>query len=458
MRAPGPVFATRLSAAGLLRRWSHACVRARLPRVRGLSGFGGGELVQRSLHSRGLRLIATATRALGVTDRERRDDDPDGLGVIARTFVWARWSTLSIGLVLLAVYRPEDWPETYAAYAPGISLFVALNGYMHYRLATKQTVTRGWIVASATLDVFLLSVGVALKGGFSDYLYLFYYSQLAGYAVILTSFWLTMACATFVTLLYLAVGLTFGDGIDTATGEDEFLVVRVFVMYQVAAIVNIIARFERGRWRHAVERERDLQRERVEFSQAIHDTTAQSAYMVRLGIDTARVQAGDANPELAATLDATSRLSRSAIWDLRHPIHMGDIYEGGGLSSALRSHATSFTNVTAVPCELTQTGAEPPLSTEARGLLFSIAHNALTNAYRHAEASRVAIHLACGDDETRLSVLDDGVGLPADYAQRGHGFDNMHGGARRLGGRLAVEPRGAMGGTTVTCVIPQKRR
>ena len=228
-------------------------------------------------------------------------------------------------------------------------------------------------------------------------------------------------------------------------------------MYGLVAIVNIIAKFERARWRGAVERERDLQRERVEFSQTVHDTTAQSAYMIGLGIDTARAQAGDAIPELAATLEETSRLSRSAIWELRHPIHMGGIYEGRALSSALRSHATSFSNVTSVPCELTQTGVEPPLSTGTRGLLFSIAHNALTNAYRHAGASRVAIHLACAEDEVRLSVSDDGVGLPADYAQHGHGFENMRGDAQRLGGRLVVEPRGPMGGATVTCVMPRER-
>ena len=106
----------------------------------------------------------------------------------------------------------------------------------------------------------------------------------------------------------------------------------------------------------AVARERALQRERVEFSQTIHDTTAQSAYMIRLGIDTAKAQAGDGNPELTATLEATSRLSRSTIWDLRHPISMGGIYEGRELGRALRSHASSFTNVTSVPAKMTQEG------------------------------------------------------------------------------------------------------
>ena len=414
-------------------------------------------MAQGSRLSRGVHLVTTAVHVLGMTDWERRDGDPDGLRLIARTFVWARWLIVAFGLVLW-VYRPVDWLETYAAHLPGLSLLLALNAFTHYRLATRKPVTRGWILLNATVDVFILSGAMALGGGFGhSFLYLLYYPQLAGYAVVLTSFRLTMACATFVAALYLAVSLTVGDGIDTAAAEERTLVARILVMYAVAAIVNIIARFERARWRQAVERERDLQRERVEFSQTIHDTTAQSAYMIGLGIDTARAQAGDADPELAATLEATSRLSRSAIWELRHPIHMGGIYEGRALSSALRSHAASFTNVTSVPCELTQNGVEPPLSTETRGLLFSIAHNALTNAYRHAEASRVAIHLACENEEVRLSVLDDGVGLPAGYARHGRGFENMDAHARRLGGRLVVEPRGAMGGATVMCVIPQGR-
>ena len=413
-------------------------------------------MAQGSRYSRGVHLVATAARVLGITGWERSDGDPDGLRLIARTFVWARWFGVPFGLAL--VYRPEDWPESYAVYLPGTLLLLGLNGYTHYRLATKKTVTRGWILATLTLDVPALSFAIAISGGFSDQsLYLLYYTQLAGYAVLLTSFWLTMACATFVAALYLGVSLTIGDGIDTAATEERALVARICVMYAVAAIANVITRFERVRWRQAVEREHDLQRDRVEFSQTIHDTTAQSAYMIGLGIDTAKAEAGDANPKLAATLEAVSRLSRSAIWELRHPIHMGGIYEGRALSSALKSHAASFTNITAVPCDLTQTGVEPPLSTEANGLLFSIAHNALTNAYRHAEASRVAIHLECGKEEVRLSVLDDGIGLPENYAQHGHGFENMDGNAQRLGGRLVVEKRGAMGGATVTCVIAQER-
>ena len=53
------------------------------------------------------------------------------------------------------------------------------------------------------------------------------------------------------------------------------------------------------------------------------------------------------------------------------------------------------------------------------------------------------IGLDFGRDELRLSVSDDGVGLPGDYEERGHGFANMRACAERLGGQLVVEPRGA---------------
>ena len=110
-----------------------------------------------------------------------------------------------------------------------------------------------------------------------------------------------------------------------------------------------------------------------------------------------------------ATIEATSRLSRSIMWELRHPINMGGIFEGRELSRALRSHATSFTNITSVPAEFLQTGTEP-----VSGLPMA----------------------------TRSAVT---------------AFTNMSREAERLGGRLIVEARGTVGGATITCVIPLAR-
>ena len=410
-------------------------------------------------HSRVLQLIAKPTAAFRVDDWTLNQIDPDGLRYVATISVRAHWFVITV-LFFELVYRPYLYfgVARYAPFPLLLLVLIGFNGYIHYRLLSNRPITWHWPVALYTLDVFLVSAAATLSDGFShSFHHLFYYPALAGLAVLFNSLRLNMAWVTMASVVYVAISLTVGDGIDIEAGDEKALLARITVMYAVVAAVNLATRFERMRWRQAVERERALERERIELSQAIHDTATQSAYMIGLGIDTAKALAGDENQELNATLEATSRLSKSIIWELRQPINMGGIYEGRELSRALSSHAASFTNVTSVPVRMTHTGAEPPLSVEARSLLFSIAHNALTNAYRHAEAGRVAVDLEFDEEDSRLSVSDDGVGLPDDYAKRGNGFTNMSRAAERLGGRLVVEQRGAMGGATVTCVIPRER-
>ena len=160
--------------------------------------------------------------------------------------------------------------------------------------------------------------------------------------------------------------------------------------------------------------------------------------------------ADESQEALKAKLRLVAELSRSAMWELRHPIDGGQIFRG----EVLEAHAATFTVITSVPAEFVQHGTEPGMSTITRSLLFSIAHNALTNVIRHAGASRVVIGLDCDGEELRLSVSDDGGGLPDDYQTRGHGFRNRRADAGRMGGVLEVESDGGGGGTTVTCVVP----
>ena len=52
-----------------------------------------------------------------------------------------------------------------------------------------------------------------------------------------------------------------------------------------------------------------------------------------------------ANPsdrELVSKLESTYHLSRSTMWELRHPIDMGLIFEGAQLTRVLESHAEAF--------------------------------------------------------------------------------------------------------------------
>ena len=131
-----------------------------------------------------------------------------------------------------------------------------------------------------------------------------------------------------------------------------------------------------------------------------------------------------------------AELSRSAMWELRHPIDGGQIFRGEELGEVLEAHAATFTVITSVPAEFDGPGKEPPLPTITRSLLFSIAHNALTNVMRHAQAGRVLIELDCTGEQLRLSVSDDGTGLPPDYESPWPRVQE-HAGRRRADGRCS---------------------
>ena len=382
--------------------------------------------------------------------------DPGEASYAAKVTVWLRW-LFWVGAVIELAYRPTF---TQAKYIPFMLMhvpLVALNGYVHYRLLSRRRVTWRHLLVLSAMDIALITTSVVVDGGFDNFLFLPYYPALAAFAAVFTSALLNLTWTTITASIYVGVSLTVGSGMAFDGINEKMLFSRVLAMFGVVLVVNFITRFQRRRARAAMEREGELQRERIELSQTIHDTAAQTAFMIGLGIDAAKQVAGDSNEELAARLEATSRLSQTAVWQLRHPIDMGRIFEGSDLGWTLDSHVATFGTITSVSAELMQNGVEPPLSVEVRSLLFSIAHNALANAFRHAGASRVLVELDFGRDELRLSVSDDGVGLPGDYEERGHGFENMRAHAGRLGGRLIVEPRGPVGGASVTCVMPLAR-
>ena len=383
--------------------------------------------------------------------------NPDLVHFTAAVSVWVRWFIFLVTVVQFA-YRPGFWYfEGHPEYILFLIPLATLNGLVHYRLLTNRAVTWRWLLLLSAMDMILATVGIALQGGFEGFLFLAYYPALAMLVMAFPSLWLGLTCATMTAAAYTLVCLTVGLGPDYVAGDEKVLLARLATMYAIVLCVSLVVRFERTRRQAALVRERELQRERTELSQAIHDTMAQSAYMIGLGIDAAQQAAGDTNEELTARLDATARLSKTAIWQLRHPIDMGSIFDGKDLAWTLDSHVATFTSVTSVVAELTKSGVEPPLSIEAKSMLFSIAHNALTNAFRHAEASRVLVELDFRQDDLRLSVSDDGVGLSDDYEGQGHGFENMRAYAQRLGGRLIVEPRGSVGGARVTCLMPLAR-
>lgn len=111
-------------------------------------------------------------------------------------------------------------------------------------------------------------------------------------------------------------------------------------------------------------------------------------------------------------------------------------------------------------------GESPPVAAErAVGQplvvfgVFRIAQEALHNVERHAQASEVTVTLTCSPRESRLDVMDNGVGFVpphhlSDIAARGRlGLLGMQERAELPGGRLEVKFTAGKG-TRITASIP----
>lgn len=91
---------------------------------------------------------------------------------------------------------------------------------------------------------------------------------------------------------------------------------------------------------------------------------------------------------------------------------------------------------------------------EVREALVRVACEAITNAAKHAEASRVRLELDNGRP-VRMRIVDDGVGFDPDTRVNGEGFglSLMRERAKEVGAQLAVRSTPG-GGTTVEVELP----
>ena len=108
-----------------------------------------------------------------------------------------------------------------------------------------------------------------------------------------------------------------------------------------------------------------------------------------------------------------------------------------GLPAALEQLAEDFGHRTGIAVSAA-IGPLPALATgSATTSLFRVAQEALTNVERHAHARQVELTLDCEDDNLRLAIRDDGLGLAATGPlNKGIGLRNMRERVEHHGGSL----------------------
>ncbi len=200
---------------------------------------------------------------------------------------------------------------------------------------------------------------------------------------------------------------------------------------------------------------------RHKLARELHDGPTQDVAAIAMRLNFARLlldrDPRRAREELERIEDLAHRTVkeiRSMLFALR-PI----VLTSEGLVAALQQQARNIKENDGLPVAINTDQYRDCLDLEVQGAVFNILAEALNNARKHAEASRVWIRLVAEDDLFLAEVIDNGHGFDVEaveenYEKRGSmGLLNLREQAERLGGNLKIEsvPRR---GTRITLLIP----
>ncbi|MEO8953785.1 MAG: ATP-binding protein [Ktedonobacteraceae bacterium] len=240
--------------------------------------------------------------------------------------------------------------------------------------------------------------------------------------------------------------------------------------------------------------------ERGRIARDIHDGVAQLVYMLSLNTETCaalahRIAEASEDEEdkevldpLAQRLDTLVTISKQALWETRNYMFtLKPLISGTStLTQMLTNQVREFETISGLPVRLEVVGSEEDIhnngnhghngNTHTTALvgtaIFRITQEALTNAYKHAEATQLHVQLRHLPQAIEVEICDNGKGLmtsgltlrepgsnltlpgeqPRIYS--GHGMRGMRERATELGGTFEITTM-PDGGVSVKARLPK---
>jgi PAS domain S-box-containing protein len=203
------------------------------------------------------------------------------------------------------------------------------------------------------------------------------------------------------------------------------------------------------------------EQEKSRIARELHDELAQSLTALKMDVAWLRERfpAGDGPmskklSDIDSLLNNTVAATRRISADLR-PLVLDDL----GLVPAVEWLVQKFTERNGIPCELAIGAPDLELGDPHASAVFRILQESLTNAARHARASRIEVSIERSDGVVALRVRDNGRGFSPDDPRKPGSFGLM--GLREraylLGGEVNIASEPGRG-TTIEVRIPLESR
>ena len=189
------------------------------------------------------------------------------------------------------------------------------------------------------------------------------------------------------------------------------------------------------------EMEKAVTAERSRLARELHDAVTQTLFSASL-IAEVLPRLWDKDPERGRQqLDEVRLLTRGALAEMRSLLLelRPEALVKAKMDDLLRQLGRAMTGRTGVPVAVSA-NVLSPLPAEVQIALYRIAQEALSNAAKHAESSRVEVHFQCEADRATLSIRDDGQGFDVDNIPPGRfGLGIMEERVSAIGAELEIE-------------------
>jgi signal transduction histidine kinase len=245
-------------------------------------------------------------------------------------------------------------------------------------------------------------------------------------------------------------------------GTPPFWRTRWFMFLLV--LVWLLGLFALYRWRlHDVRTKLQLRfeerlAERTRIAQDLHDTLLQGLVSASMQLHVANERLepdSPAKPVVGRVMELLGQVieeGRDAVRGLRSSTQNGDNLETAFVEVG-KQLATDDSKNYRVIVEGTQRQLRPIIRDE----VYRIGREALSNAFRHSQASKIEVELEYSTKQLRVLVRDDGMGIDQNVlhdGKDGHwGLKGMRERAESIGARFRVYSR-ARAGTEVELLIP----
>jgi signal transduction histidine kinase len=195
--------------------------------------------------------------------------------------------------------------------------------------------------------------------------------------------------------------------------------------------------------------------ERRRIARDLHDDLSQT--LAYLAMDIGKLAAKLSSQEILADLRPLQRRAAGAAESVRqishqlHPSILDDI----GLDAALEQYCEEFEERSGIATHFSSQGIPESLPREVASSVYHIFQECLRNVSKHSKTDTVFVTLDFEQNVLRLTVKDEGVGLPSSQLERGSsiGIVGMKERAHLVNGRVSIQSRTGEG-TEVSVEVP----